>query len=160
MSEAEDRANEALERFRARNPSDENAAELGREAEATAAEDRERLAAESTMEAEGNQQFADEVAAAMGVQGEKVDLPPQLVRGVLIYELEDGSFGSQPVGGMETLDDALSLAERFVRRAQAQFIAGEVRKEITRVTAQRQQVRRAIGGVAGALSRIGARRNQ
>lgn len=60
------------------------------------------------------------------VETADVELPSQPRRAIFIYELEDGTFGSKPVTEGMSLDDAVSLAERYLRRANVQMIAKAV----------------------------------
>jgi hypothetical protein len=67
---------------------------------------------------------ADLVGEEMGVEPDSMDIPPGIVRGVLVYELEDGSFGYRSMIG-EKLDimDAISLGSRLVEGARSELHA-------------------------------------
>jgi len=61
---------------------------------------------------------AEQVAEAIGARPEVVELPSAARRAFVLFELEDGSFGSLPVTGLETsVEEAAYLAQRFLFRA-------------------------------------------
>lgn len=66
------------------------------------------------------------VAEELGVQGEEVEAPPQVVRGITIFELEDGQFGFQPVNEGTTLADAMSLTSRISTGILVDMVAQKV----------------------------------
>ncbi len=95
------------------------------------------------------------VAEAAGAEPETIDLPSQLARAVLIYELEDGRFGFRPIAGTMPVDmDAvMSLIDRCERRATVDLIAMQVAAKLT-------AGRRPPGTVSPIKTKFGFRRNQ
>jgi hypothetical protein len=68
---------------------------------------------------------ADAVGEEMGVEPDVMEIPPGIVRGVLVFELEDGTFGYRNLNGTGKLDimDAISLGSRLVEGARADMTA-------------------------------------
>jgi len=66
---------------------------------------------------------ANAAAEEMDVQPDEIEIPPGIVRGLLIFELEDGSFGYQNLGaGQIDIMDALTLGNRLVEGARADLV--------------------------------------
>jgi hypothetical protein len=66
---------------------------------------------------------ANAAAEEMGVEADEIEIPPGIVRGLLIFELEDGSFGYQNLGGGQIdIMDALTLGNRLVEGARADLV--------------------------------------
>lgn len=67
---------------------------------------------------------ADAVAEEMGVEPDEMEVEPGIVRGVFVYELEDGSFGYKNMdGGKVNVGDALMLGSRLVEGARSDLAA-------------------------------------
>jgi hypothetical protein len=76
-----------------------------------------------------DEQLEKEVAAALGVEAETVELPPEITRGVILFEFATGEFGFRPLEGTETsLDDAVNLAQRLVTRGIIQMTVAQILK--------------------------------
>ena len=70
--------------------------------------------------------LAEMIGEEMGVEPESIQVPPGVLRGVLVYELENGAFGYRNLsGGSSKLDisDAISLGQRLVAGATADLIS-------------------------------------
>src|SRR5262245_34968306 len=79
------------------------------------------------------------VADEIGVAPETVDLPTQIKYGVVVYQLENGSFGFDPMNDETTLDDVLTLVNRVKLRIEGQTYTVQFMEAL----AQAQQARRA-----------------
>jgi hypothetical protein len=102
MSDKKRKAEEALARFQARN-----------------AADQEEAAPEAV-----DLETAEEIAEELDIQPDTMEIPPGIVRGVFIYELEDGTFGYKNLaGGRLDIMDAISLGSRLVEGARTDMTA-------------------------------------
>lgn len=99
MSDKKRKADEALARFQARQEATESAEAVDLET-------------------------AEEIAEELDIQPDVMPIPAGIVRGVLIYELEDGTFGYKNLaGGRLEIMDAISLGSRLVEGARTDMTA-------------------------------------
>ena len=84
---------------------------------------------------------ADAVADELGIEPDEIETEPGVVRGVFVYELEDGSFGYKNMDGSKpNVGDALMLGSRLVNGALADLTA---LKTIALLKAEGQKVAQA-----------------
>jgi hypothetical protein len=74
-------------------------------------------------------------AEEAGVQPMTIELPPQIRKGIAVYEMDDGSFAMAPLVDGTGLMDAITLATRLLEGARADLIARKT------VEAQQAQAR-------------------
>lgn len=76
---------------------------------------------------------ANAAAEALGVEPDMMEVPPGIVRGVFVFELEDGSFGYQSMNeGPIDIMDAITLGNRLVEGARADLIVVKLNAYIER----------------------------
>ena len=71
-------------------------------------------------------EMAQIAAEELGVAEENIELPPDVRRGITLFELENGDFGFIPTTDDTTLMDALVLAMRVQAGIQADLTAQKV----------------------------------
>lgn len=82
---------------------------------------------------------ANAAAEALDVRPDTMEVPPGIVRGVFVFELEDGSFGYQNMGeGPIDIMDAITLGNRLVEGARADLIVVKLNAYIERAKQARQ----------------------
>ena len=76
------------------------------------------------------------------MEPDSIPVPPGIVRGVFVFELEDGTFGFRNMGeGELDIMDAIALANRLVEGARAELI---VMKLAAYMQHERQQRERTV----------------
>jgi hypothetical protein len=70
----------------------------------------------------------EEQAAAAAAEAEPMtlELPPQMVSGILVYEMEDGSWGFRPLSEGMKLLDVIGLLTKALEGARADLFASRV----------------------------------
>lgn len=91
-------------------------------------------------ETQGGAEFPDVVAelaaraaripVSEGLQPEVLDLPAGLVSAVMLYVLEDGSFGAKPMVDGMSLDDVADLIDRASRRVTVTMAVNTLKAEV------------------------------
>lgn len=103
------------------------------------------------------------VAEELGVKPVEVELPSAPVRGIMLFEMENGELGVLPMGGMReiTLEEASGMAQRLITRAQAERTADRVMEKLA---AKADEIRQATAAEATkpklVLARSKVRTNQ
>lgn len=93
-------------------------------------------------------------AIAAGVTPEEIKLPGNIARGMVLFEMEDGSFGAQPLPMSVNMsaDEALSLADRYVRRTTVDMTVQRL-LQIMQAQAKATSDAQVVKGILGKLGR-------
>lgn len=86
------------------------------------------------------------IAQEVGAEPETIDLPPNMLKGVTLFELEDGSVGFLPTTPNTTMMDAYALCMRISLGIQIDLQAKKMleleQAQIERMQQQAQEMRK------------------
>lgn len=83
------------------------------------------------------------VAEALGVEPEYLEVPPGIRKGIVLFELEDGSFGFRPMVDKMSMMDTYLLCERVQVGIKSDMVAQRILKAETEVIKTMQQAQKA-----------------
>lgn len=86
------------------------------------------------------------IAEEVGAEAETIDLPPNMLKGVTLFELEDGSVGFLPTTQQTTMMDAYALCMRIALGIQIDLQAKKMLEleqvQIQQMQAQAEEMRK------------------